>query len=175
MRAILLLLSVATMPPPTDHDRALVTTASLRQFESAIVHFRETCGWPPTEEEGLEVLVHKPQWWPADVRWESYLEIDYVPSDGWGNKLRYVLDPELAEGFGIYSCGQDGVSASNGNDDDDLNTWNGRRHWLAYYHDQMRKENRRRSAIKLGLISLAVTIVAVLTWRDIKRTKDQNS
>jgi type II secretion system protein G len=161
MKAILAILSVVTVSSHLDRDRAMVTTASLRQLELGIVHFRETCGWPPSQEEGLEVLVHEPQWWPVEVQWTSYLEIDFVPTDGWNNKLIYVLDPELAEGFGIYSCGRDGVSFSNGNDEADLNTWGRRRHWLAYYDDLMTRESRQRSVIKLGIIFLAIMAVAV--------------
>lgn len=47
-------------------------------------------------------------------------------SDPWGHPYRVVAVAVAAEGpdrFGFYSTGRDGISHSNGNDPDDINSW----------------------------------------------------
>jgi hypothetical protein len=88
--------------------------------------------------------------------------------DVYGSSYRSVLDPELAEGFGIYSCGQDGVSSSKGNDKDDLNPWSKGSPWLAYCESPWRRENLRSLLVKLGVIILAVATAAALIWKAAK-------
>ena len=42
--------------------------------------------------------------------------------DPWGNSYRVIELPDFPP-LGIYSCGRDGVSSSNGFDDDDVQSW----------------------------------------------------
>lgn len=43
--------------------------------------------------------------------------------DNWNAPYQYRLIPALPAGYGIYSFGMDGVSDSEGNDPDDVNSW----------------------------------------------------
>jgi hypothetical protein len=113
----------------------------------------------------LDVLIHKPADWPEELPWTPYLETSEVPRDAWGNEFAYLLDPELAEGFGIYSCGQDGVSSSNGNDRDDLNTWSEGSPWRAYYEAQMSRYNIRSNIICWTTILLWIAGSAAVIWK----------
>jgi hypothetical protein len=49
---------------------------------------------------------------------------DEIPVDPWGHPYQYRRDPSLMAGFGLYCLGEDGVSYSQGNDPDDVNSWN---------------------------------------------------
>lgn len=118
----------------------------------------------PTEEEGLSVLVRRPLDWPKEVLWMSCLDTEVVPCDAWGNAYVYVLDANLPAGFGIYSCGQDGMTFSNGNDLDDVNTWNHAKPWAAYYAKQRRIDQIRRLATPLAVTLLVVAGMIALAW-----------
>jgi len=167
MRAMLVLLSVVTVSSPMSRDRVIATKASLTQYARSIAEFERLCGRLPTPEEGLDMLIHQPADWPGQIPWTPFLEVSTVPRDAWGNRFIYVLDPELAEGFGIYSCGRDGMSFSNGNDRDDLNTWSRERPWLACYEDRMNGVDVRSCAIGLG-ITLLVVAASVALWKAAK-------
>jgi type II secretion system protein G len=146
--------------------RFMATDASLRALRSVVLEFERVCGRLPTEEEGLEVLVRKPVDWPDGVLWESFLAATDIPPDGWGNEFIYVLAPVSADGFGIYSCGEDGVTTSGGNDRDDLNTWNAESPWRAYYDSRLRRiELTPSGAAGAAIFVLVITVIAGFLWR----------
>ncbi len=118
----------------------------------------------PTEEEGLSALVHKPSDWPTDIVWLPLLATADVPTDNWGNEFVYVSDVNLPSGFGIYSCGQDGVTSSRGNDPDDFNTWNVHSPTATCYQNQ-----ERRSWIRAMLVYLLILAGVVLALWEMSR------
>jgi type II secretion system protein G len=164
MRTVLVLLPIVMVSSHTDRCRIAATEATLKQLARGVADFQKTCARLPTPAEGLDVLIHKPADWPEEVAWTPYLEIPEVPRDAWNNEFTYIRDPELAKGFGIYSCGQDGVSSSNGNDRDDLNTWSKGSPWLAYYRSPWRRENLRSTITMLIAIILLVVASGLLIW-----------
>jgi hypothetical protein len=166
MRAMLVLLSIVAIST-MDSSRIIGTEATMRQLATSVRQFKAICGRLPIREEGLEVLIHEPPDWPAQVPWSPFLETTQIPRDGWNKDFTYVLDPELAEGFGIYSCGYDGISSSNGNDRDDLNTWR-RRHWLGYYDHWISRMDMPSSVIGLGIILLIAA--ALVQWWKISKS-----
>jgi len=168
MRTMLLLLLAMTVSSFMDRDRFLATEATLRQLATCIADFQKTCGRLPTGKEGLDVLLHPPPNWPEGVPWTPYLEVSEIPRDAWGKDFMYLLDPELAEGFGVYSGGPDGVSFSNGNDRDDLNTWRRRRHHSVWYEYLRSKVDLQTGVVGLGLVLLAVAAVVVVVGGTIK-------
>ena len=168
MRIALAFLCVVMASPAAGRDRIVSTDASLRQLANVVVQFRSVSGRLPTVEEGLDVLSHKPADRPTQFPWTPFLETTQIPRDGWNKDYVYILDPELAEGFGIYSCGQDGGSSSNGNDRDDLNTWSKDRPWLAYYNSPWKRENLRSTITMLAATALAIAALGALTWRAAK-------
>lgn len=94
---------------------------NLREIEIAVFKFSKAYGRYPTSSEGLEVLVRRPEGWAEKERWQAFLDKS-VLVDGWGNPFGYRLNPPGNE-YGIYSCGEDGVSHSHGEDPDDVNNW----------------------------------------------------
>ena len=147
-------------------DRIITTEASVRCLSTVVKEFKRACNRLPTEEEGLQALVRKPADWPDGVPWESLLDVTDIPRDGWGNEFVYVLTPESAEGFGIYSCGADGVTTSGGNDQDDLNTWNAERPWRQHYARRSRwLEVTPSGAAAATIIVLVIAGAAGFLWR----------
>jgi len=140
----------------------MTTHTALFNFRHRVVNFKEASGRLPTEEEGLNALMYKPGDWPKEVPWTPRLR--RLPRDGWGNAYVYVVYTNLPDGFGIYSRGKDGSTSSNGNDSDDLNTWNSAQPWLAYYAGQFRKAERRRVARLLLVALLVAGGIATLAW-----------
>lgn len=77
----------------------------------------------PSATSGLRALVERPHDLPADFKWVQIMS--KIPIDPWGAEYRYVLGEDYPDGFGLYSRGPDGVSATLGNDEDDINSWSG--------------------------------------------------
>ena len=125
----------------TDSLKCMRDEAHVKLLRSAVRQFCMDCGRLPTQEEGLEALIHRPGDWPQDVEWMPYLETTNLPTDSWGHEFNYVVDANLIAGFGIYSCGLDGVTSSGGNDQNDINTWNTQRPWANYYTDRTRRRS----------------------------------
>lgn len=95
--------------------------ADFNVIRAAIKTYKINAGELPTPEAGLNSLVERPDTLPSEKRWAQVMKS--IPSDAWGNPYRYLAGEGLKDGFGLYSCGPDGVSLSAGNDPDDLNTW----------------------------------------------------
>jgi general secretion pathway protein G len=88
---------------------------------SSIKAYRFHTGQLPPSEKGLQALVDRPDSLPPGQNWTKIA--DHIPKDPWGKEYCYVAGDGLPECFGFYSCGPDGVSASQGNDPDDRNSW----------------------------------------------------
>jgi general secretion pathway protein G len=86
---------------------------------SAVKMYRLDNGRLPSS---LQDLIVRPKALSSEAHWRKLM--DNVPLDPWQNEYRYVFDSTLTNGFGLYSTGKDGVTASAGNDPDDYNTWN---------------------------------------------------
>ncbi len=153
----LLLLSSA----PMDKGRVITTEANLQLMERCVTLFKQASGRLPTREEGLSVLIQKPSDWPAAIEWTPFLETTELPRDGWNHNFVYVLNPNLPHGFGVYSCGEDGVTASRGNDRDDINTWNAKTPWRIYYKLPPAIGDHCAMLVIIGLILAAVVLIVV--------------
>jgi hypothetical protein len=69
-------------------------------------------------------------------------------TDAWGNPFRYAgfIPPTQAL---VYSCGQDGVSLTDGNDPDDLNSWG--QHGQYYSKRALRRELLKWGTVFVGI------------------------
>jgi len=123
--------------------------------------FEIDCGRYPTTEEGLKVLISRPDNIPPKDWRGPYFDPAEVPKDPWGRGYVYrfpgIHNPD---GFDLYSCGRDGISKSGGNDLDDINNWDpssprDRDVWLA-------REQQFSSALKLLLIIPFLFVVRVV-------------
>jgi hypothetical protein len=92
--------------------------------------------------------------------------------DPWGNKYLFTALPEYQHGkdskiLHVYSCGLDGVSNSNGNDPDDINSWSHDRQ-PSYYALQYQKDVRRARFLQLLILSVVVTLISLFAMSKIR-------
>ncbi|MCA9265743.1 MAG: hypothetical protein KDA60_17900 [Planctomycetales bacterium] len=78
--------------------------------------------------------------------------------DPWGSPYKCLPNVQLSNGvvqpFGVYSMGRDSESESNGNDPDDLNSWN--EDCYQWYVNDITQRNRRRIGIYGAMITPVV-------------------
>lgn len=118
--APLAILVTAPMNVRAEAAKSLRIPAEMNTIISSIKTYRINCGELPPPELGLQALVTRPES-RADKRWIKVA--DRIPTDPWNRPYRYVAGDGYPGGFGIYCCGKDGVSATRGNDPDDINSW----------------------------------------------------
>lgn len=92
------------------------TKAQLQQLSAAVEEFRMTMKRLPTEEEGLRVLVERPEG-EADSEWRNFLGMRELPKDAWGNEFVYSLDDPDFD-YVIRSYGSDGAPGGEGDASD---------------------------------------------------------
>ncbi len=100
---------------------------------------------------------------PEDLPTLHYLVITILTDPAvclWGKAPIYIVDEELPGGYGIYLHGEDGVSESRGNDDDDINTWD--ENSYAHYPEKALK----LEVIKYGQFAAIPAILAfgLVAW-----------
>jgi len=81
------------------------TKAQLLLLDTAVQQFQLHMGRLPTPEEGLAVLLSRPQGEGSDAWKGPYLQRDRVPVDGWGQPFEYAFDENNR--FVIRSLGAD--------------------------------------------------------------------
>ncbi len=85
-------------------------TTELRTYEMEALFL-------PTNEQGLDALVHKPTAEPVPERWHQLTE--GTPTDPWGMPYQYRYPGKYnTDGFDLYSLGPDRVES-----DDDIGNW----------------------------------------------------
>ena len=81
-------------------------------------------------------------------------------SDVWGNPFRIVEHGGQGEAsIQLYSCGIDGVSASGGNDLDDINSWNFDRQ---NYYGKFDVIRRRQKTVRANLILAPIMFIILI-------------
>lgn len=88
---------------------------------------------------------------------------DIPRHDPWGNAFQAIRDFKSANGktvkLGIYTLGRDGISKTNGNDPDDLNTWDD----ICYLWYSVDIGRRRRTiCVVIGLVITPIVYVGFL-------------
>jgi hypothetical protein len=97
--------------------------------------------------------------------------------DRWGNPYRCVQNVTTDAGshsaLGVYSTGRDGESKTNGNDPDDLNSWN--EYPDKFYRAELRSADRKEFAIQgawLTPFTYAGLLIVVAGWKRFSRRTD---
>ena len=90
--------------------------------------FRLDVGRYPSTNEGLDVLIFRPDEIYENIWKGPYLPKNKLPKDPWENDYIYAYDAHNNRVL-LYSYGQDGESKSAGNDFDDINNWDESRKW----------------------------------------------
>lgn len=94
--------------------------AQIDAFEKALDQYRIDTGHYPATEQGLGVLVVKPE---SEPKWAGPYLRKAVPLDPWGNAYVYRLPGERGGGdFDLLSYGKDGKPGGTG-ENADLTNW----------------------------------------------------
>ena len=170
MNPLLALLSIAACWMSIDRCSVSAVWANMRLLRTAVNQFRMDTGRLPAVSEGLDALVVRPadvQNWPPG----GYLETTYVPKDDWGRAFVYVLDTNLPQGFGIYSCGRDGMTCSQGNDADDLSTWRTQKHRPTCYEAHAARRTRIENIASITIVLLILAAVVLILMKGFGRER----
>lgn len=92
-------------------------TAAANQIDAlskAIDTYRLDLGRFPRQEEGLQVLVERPE---GEPRWNGPYMRGAIPPDPWGNPYVYRI-PGVGSDYDVISYGRDGRSGGEGEDAD---------------------------------------------------------
>jgi hypothetical protein len=71
----------------------------------------------------------------------------------WQDPPRYLISDKISGGCGFYIVGEDGISASSGNDPDDINSWD--KDSISFYHKRLWRKRRTRD-VSMGLFGSVV-------------------
>jgi general secretion pathway protein G len=116
---ILAVLIVPRVLGRSDEARAAAAMHDVAALMQSLKLYRLDNGRYPTNEQGLQALVAKPQSAPAPANWKQYL--DKLPKDPWGNPYQY-LNPGVHGEIDVFSLGADGQPGGSGADSD-VGSW----------------------------------------------------
>lgn len=132
----------------------------MKSLQSALEIFNADLGRYPTSTEGLAILVRSPLG-ASSNRWHGpYLK--WSVQDAWRRDFIYRFPGVHNPGaFDLYSCGEDGVSKSGGEDPDDINNWDPSQPWRAHYV----RASLKWKLVPLSCVALfAITMAALSRW-----------
>jgi general secretion pathway protein G len=95
-----------------------VTQAQINAFEKALDTYRLDVGRYPSTEQGLAVLVNRPQ---NEPKWNGPYLQKAVPADPWGKPYQYKSPGDHGE-FDLWSFGKDGQPGGSG-EAADITSW----------------------------------------------------
>jgi general secretion pathway protein G len=95
-----------------------VTQAQINAFEKALDTYRLDVGRYPSTEQGLMVLVNRPQ---NEPKWNGPYLQKAVPLDPWGKPYQYKSPGDHGE-FDLWSFGKDGQPGGSG-EAADITSW----------------------------------------------------
>jgi general secretion pathway protein G len=116
---ILAVLIVPRVLGRSDEARAAAAKHDVAALMQSLKLYRLDNGRYPTNEQGLQALVARPQNGPAPSNWKQYL--DKLPKDPWGNPYQY-LNPGVHGEIDVFSLGADGQPGGSGADSD-VGSW----------------------------------------------------
>ena len=116
---ILAVLIVPRVLGRTDEARAAAAKHDVATLMQSLKLYKLDNGRYPSNEQGLQALVAKPQSSPVPPNWKPYL--DKLPKDPWGNAYQY-LNPGVHGEIDVFSFGADGQAGGTGADLD-IGSW----------------------------------------------------
>ena len=116
---ILAVLIVPRVIGRTEEARAAAAKHDIATIMQSLKLYHLDNGRYPTNEQGLQALVSRPQSQPAPPNWKPYL--DKLPKDPWGNAYQY-LNPGVHGEIDVFSFGADGQAGGTGADLD-IGSW----------------------------------------------------
>ena len=102
--------------PRLGEARRSAAISQINVFRQALNLYRLDNGMFPTQQQGLDALVRKPQIEPVppSFREEGYLETRQIPKDPWGREYVYLTPGRDGSPFEIFSYGADGQPGGEG-------------------------------------------------------------
>lgn len=116
---ILAALVVPNLLDRPDQARVVAARQDIGGIMQALKLYRLDNGRYPTQAQGLQALVQRPDVAPQPNNWRSYM--DRLPNDPWGAPYQY-LNPGVHGEVDVFSFGADGQSGGEGNDAD-IGSW----------------------------------------------------
>jgi general secretion pathway protein G len=116
---VLAVLIVPRVVGRTEEARGAAAKHDIAAIMQSLKLYRLDNGRYPTNDQGLQALVTKPQAGPAASNWRSYL--DKLPKDPWGNAYQY-LNPGVHGEIDVFTLGADGQPGGTGADQD-IGSW----------------------------------------------------
>ena len=116
---ILAVLIVPRVIGRTEEARAAAAKHDIATIMQSLKLYHLDNGRYPTNEQGLQALVSRPQSQPAPPNWKPYL--DKLSKDPWGNPYQY-LNPGVHGEIDVFSLGADGQPGGTGADLD-VGSW----------------------------------------------------
>ncbi len=96
-----------------------VAQAQINAFEKALDTYRLDVGRYPSTEQGLTVLVARPQ---NEPKWNGPYLQKSVPLDPWGKPYQYKSPGDQGREFELWSFGKDGLPGGSG-EAADITSW----------------------------------------------------
>ncbi|HUQ77149.1 MAG TPA: type II secretion system major pseudopilin GspG [Burkholderiales bacterium] len=116
---ILAVLIVPRVVGRSEEARAAAAKHDISAVMQSLKLYRLDNGRYPSNEQGLQALVTKPQATPVPSNWRPYL--DKLPRDPWGNPYQY-LNPGVHGEIDVFSFGADGQPGGTALDSD-IGSW----------------------------------------------------
>ena len=116
---VLAVLIVPRVVGRTEEARVAAAKHDIAAIMQSLKLYRLDNGRYPTNDQGLQALVAKPQSGPAASNWRSYL--DKLPKDPWGNAYQY-LNPGVHGEIDVFTLGADAQPGGTGADQD-IGSW----------------------------------------------------
>ncbi|CAM4051189.1 type II secretion system major pseudopilin GspG [Kerstersia similis] len=116
---ILAALVVPNLLDRPDQARIVAARQDIGGIMQALKLYRLDNGRYPTQAQGLQALVQRPDAAPLPNNWRSYM--DRLPNDPWGAPYQY-LNPGVHGEIDVFSFGADSQAGGEGNDAD-IGSW----------------------------------------------------
>ncbi|NNC86857.1 MAG: hypothetical protein HKN82_00190 [Akkermansiaceae bacterium] len=142
---------------------------ALHQMQRELLRYKETYGALPSKDR-IDGFVA--QAWEGDTSFydldstaeEQYLHYVAMLADNdrlrlWDSPPQFTVTTDSPVGFGFFLEGQDGISNTNGQDPDDINSWSIKS--TSYYYRPIARRRATRDGILAALIALPVFLFAV--------------
>lgn len=102
--------------------RVVAARSQIEVYALALQSYYMDCGMYPSEEQGLEALWKKPDFFPVPQNWDGPYVDREIQADPWGNAYVYSRLVQVGVPFEITSLGSDGCEGGEG-DAADIVSW----------------------------------------------------
>ncbi len=118
--AVLATLVGVQVMPRLGEARRSAAQSQIATFRQALNLYRLDNGTFPSQQQGLDALVRKPDIEPVPRNWrpEGYVDGGRIPLDPWGNEYVYLVPGRDGAPYEILSYGADGQPGGEGENAD---------------------------------------------------------